>query len=229
MARKILVVDDTLNVQVMLADFLNSQDYEVLAASDGREALEVLRQEQPNLVLLDIMMPNMDGYQFITQLRKESGIPVIMITARQQEADLIKGFDLGADDYITKPFRMRELLVRMRAVLRRSAAQSPQDEVITIGEVSLDRNRHEVTKNGTPVVLTPLEFKILELLIQSHGNVVRRVDLGMYLMENGFTGSEATLKIHIHNLRSKLEDDLEQPRFIETVFGVGYRFMESSE
>jgi len=229
MARKILVVDDTLNVQVMLADFLNSQDYEVLAASDGREALEVLRQEQPDLVLLDIMMPNMDGYQFITQLRKESGIPVIMITARQQEADLIKGFDLGADDYITKPFRMRELLVRMRAVLRRSAAQSPQDEVITIGEVSLDRNRHEVTKNGTPVVLTPLEFKILELLIQSHGNVVRRVDLGMYLMENGFTGSEATLKIHIHNLRSKLEDDLEQPRFIETVFGVGYRFMESSE
>ena len=229
MARKILVVDDTLNVQVMLTDFLSSQDYEVLAASDGHEALEVFRQEQPDLVLLDIMMPNMDGYQFITQLRKESGIPVIMITARQQEADLIKGFDLGADDYITKPFRMRELLVRMRAVLRRTATLSPLDEVITVGEVALDRSRHEVTKNGTPVVLTPLEFKILELLIQSHGKVVRRVDLGMYLMENGFTGSEATLKIHIHNLRSKLEDDLEQPRFIETVFGVGYRFMEPVE
>ncbi len=222
-------MDDTLNVQVMLTDFLSSQDFTVLTASDGREALEVFHREQPSLVLLDIMMPNMDGYQFITQLRKESDTPVIMITARQQEADLIKGFDLGADDYITKPFRMRELLVRMRAVLRRSAAQSPQDEVISIGEVSLDHSRHEVTKNGTPVALTPLEFKILELLIQSHGKVVRRVDLGMYLLENGFTGSEATLKIHIHNLRSKLEDDLEQPKFIETVFGVGYRFMELSE
>ncbi len=229
MARKILVVDDTLNVQVMLNDFLSSQDYEVLTACDGREAMDIFHQEQPDLVLLDIMMPNVDGYQFITQLRKESITPVIMITARQQEVDLIKGFDLGADDYITKPFRMRELLVRMRAVLRRSVAQTPQEEAISIGEVSLDRSRHEVIKGGETLSLTPLEFKILELLMQSRGNVVRRVDLGMYLMENGFTGSEATIKIHIHNLRNKLEDDLEQPKFIETVFGVGYRFLEQAE
>ncbi len=229
MARKILVVDDTLNVQVMLTDFLSSQEYEVLTACDGREALDVFRREQPDLVLLDIMMPDMDGYQFITQLRKESSAPVIMITARQQEADLIKGFDLGADDYITKPFRMRELLVRMRAVLRRSEAQSAQEGVITIGDISLDRSRHETTKQGIQVVLTPIEFKILELLMQACGKVVKRVDLGMYLMENGFSGSEATLKIHIHNLRSKLEDDLEEPKFIETVFGVGYRFLEPAE
>ena len=229
MARKILVVDDTLNVQVMLTDFLSSQDFDVLTACNGREALDIFRQEQPDLVLLDIMMPNMDGYQFITQLRKESSTPVIMITARQQETDLIKGFDLGADDYITKPFRMRELLVRMRAVLRRSAAQSPVDEVISIGDVALDPGRHEVTRGGLLVALTPLEFKILEVLMQSCGKVVKRVDLGMYLMDNGFTGSESTLKIHIHNLRHKLEDDLEQPSFIETVFGVGYRFLEPAE
>ena len=118
--RKILVVDDTRNVQVMLSDFLGGQDYEVLTASDGREALDVTRAANPDLILLDIMMPTMDGYQFISRLRQESSIPVIMITAKQAEADIIRGFDLGADDYITKPFRLRELLVRMRAVLRRA-------------------------------------------------------------------------------------------------------------
>ena len=123
MTRKILVVDDTRNVQVLLSDFLSSQDFEVLTASDGREALEVVHAANPDLILLDIMMPNMDGYQFISQLRRESSIPVIMITAKQQEADIIRGFDLGADDYITKPFRLRELLVRMRAVLRRAGAK----------------------------------------------------------------------------------------------------------
>src|SRR5512144_3205451 len=121
MRRKILVVDDTMNVQVLLNDFLSSQDFEVLTASDGREALDEVRDGSPDLILLDIMMPNMDGYQFISQLRRTSSIPVIMITAKQQEADIIRGFDLGADDYITKPFRLRELLVRMRAVLRRAA------------------------------------------------------------------------------------------------------------
>ena len=121
MTRKILIVDDTRNVQLMLSDFLMSQNYQVLTASDGQEALRVVHESLPDLILLDIMMPNMDGYQFITQLRKESNIPVIMITARQLEADIVRGFDLGADDYITKPFRMRELLVRIRAVMRRSA------------------------------------------------------------------------------------------------------------
>ena len=121
MSRKILVVDDKRNVQVLLSDFLSSQDFEVLTASDGREALDAVRDGSPDLILLDIMMPNMDGYQFISQLRRTSSIPVIMITAKQQEADLIKGFDLGADDYITKPFRLRELLARPGAARRASA------------------------------------------------------------------------------------------------------------
>jgi DNA-binding response OmpR family regulator len=228
MPRKILVVDDTRNVQTLLSDFLSSQDFEVLTASDGREALEVTRDASPDLILLDIMMPNMDGYQFISQLRRTSNIPVIMITAKLQEADIIHGFDLGADDYITKPFRLRELLVRMRAVLRRAIPKEAGDARLTVGEITLDPGRHEVRKQGQVVELTPLEFLVLEMLMQSAGQVVRRADLCMRLMENGYSGSESTLKIHVRNLRLKLDDDLNQPQYIETVFGIGYRFMEAA-
>lgn len=225
MARKILVVDDTRNVLTMINDFLISQDYEVFTAADGREAMDVHRTVNPDLILLDIMMPNMDGYQFITQLRKESDVPVIMITAKQQEAEIIKGFDLGADDYITKPFRLRELLVRMRAVLRRAAPMDENHPGLIIGDVELDYNRHLVTKQGFPIVLTPLEFHVLEMLMRAAGKVVKRADLCIGLMENGYTGSEATLKIHIRNLRQKLYDDPDQPMYIETIFGIGYRFI----
>jgi len=229
MTRTILVVDDTRNVQLLLSDFLSSQDFEVLIASDGNEALETVHKSDPDLILLDIMMPNMDGYQFITHLRRESSTPVIMITAKQQEADLIRGFELGADDYITKPFRMRELLVRIRAVLRRAAPKEMSEPSRTIGDISLDRGKHEVKKQNQVVELTQLEFQVLEMLMQAPGQVVRRADLCMHLMENGYSGSEATLKIHIRNLRLKLGDDLNQPQYIETVFGIGYRFIEVAE
>lgn len=229
MTRSILVVDDTKNVQILLSDYLGSQDFEVLTASDGREALDVVHASNPDLILLDIMMPNMDGYQFITHLRRESSTPVIMITARQQEADIIRGFDLGADDYITKPFRLRELLVRMRAVLRRAAPKEINEPSLAIGDITLDATKHEVKKQNSPIDLTPLEFLVLEMLMHHAGQVVKRADLCIHLMENGYSGSEATLKIHIRNLRLKLEDDLNQPQYIETVFGIGYRFLESAE
>jgi DNA-binding response OmpR family regulator len=227
MPRKILVVDDTRNVQVLLSDFLSSQGFEILAAYDGREALEVVHSAAPDLILLDIMMPRMDGYQFITHLRRESSIPVIMITAKQQEGDVIRGFELGADDYITKPFRMRELLVRMRAVLRRAGPKETSEPCLTIGDITLDCSKHEVKQGNRLVELTPLEFQILEMLMQTPGKVMRRAELCIRLMENGYSGSETTLKIHIRNLRLKLEDDLSQPRYIENVFGIGYRFLES--
>lgn len=229
MARKILVVDDTKNVQVLLSDFLSGQDFEVLTASDGDEALNMVHAHTPDLILLDIMMPNMDGYQFITHLRKESNIPVIMITAKQQEADIIRGFDLGADDYITKPFRMRELLVRMRAVLRRAGPAESNTPLLKIGDISLDRSKHEVKNKDQVIELTPLEFQLLEMMMQSAGQMVKRADMCIRLIENGYSGSESTLKIHVRNLRLKLGDDLSQPQYIETVFGLGYRFMEAGE
>jgi DNA-binding response OmpR family regulator len=229
MTRKILVVDDTHNVQTMLCDFLGGQDFEVVTASDGREALEKFHAFHPDMILLDIMMPNMDGYQFISVLRRESNVPVIMITAKVQEAEIIRGFDLGADDYITKPFRLRELLVRIRAVLRRAAPKDGNKQCLTIGDLTLDSDRHVVSQNGKLLEFTPLEFHILEILMQSVGIVVRRPDLCIRLIENGYSGSEATLKIHIRNLRLKLGDDLEQPRYIETVFAIGYRFLEAVE
>lgn len=225
MTHKILVVDDTVNIRVMLSDFLSQHGYEILTASDGTEALKIVKSAKLDLVLLDIMMPNMDGYQFISQLRKESNLPVIMITARQAEADIVRGFELGADDYITKPFRLRELLMRIRAVQRRALPLNKEAQLV-IGTISLDESKHEVRQNGRLIELTPLEFQILQMLMRCPGQVVRRQDMCMHLMDNGYTGSEATLKIHIRNLRLKLEDSLNQPRIIETVFGIGYRFLE---
>lgn len=223
MTRKVLVVDDTKNVQILLTDFLSGQGFAVFTAGDGREALETVKQENPDIILLDIMMPNMDGYQFISYLRRESDVPVIMITAKQQEADLIRGFDLGADDYITKPFRMRELLVRMRAVLRRAAQKESSEPVLEYNDLILDRSKHEVRIKDKPVELTPLEFQLLEILMESSGQVVQRAAFCTRLIEHGFSGSEATLKIHIRNLRMKIEENPEDPRYVETVFGIGYR------
>lgn len=223
MKRKILVVDDTKNVQILLTDFLTSQDFEVFTASDGLNAMQVLKEQPVDLILLDIMMPNMDGYQFINRLRRESQTPVIMITAKQQEADLVRGFDLGTDDYLTKPFRMRELLVRIRAVLRRAEVQIAQDEPLQVGELVLDRGRHSVTVAGQPVDLTRMEFQILEILLLAGGQVVNRAALSTHLIELGYTGSEATIKIHIRNIRNKIEKDPNDPQWIETVFGIGYR------
>ncbi|MAT45707.1 MAG: DNA-binding response regulator [Anaerolineaceae bacterium] len=224
MSRNVLVVDDHHNVQTLLAEFLSGQGFEVTCASDGIEAFSVLEKQDIDLILLDIMMPSMDGYQFISKLRKESSIPVIMITAKQQENDLIKGFDLGADDYITKPFRMRELLVRMRAVLRRASPKIPQEAILTAGKLVVDKNKHEVLLDNDTVDLTPLEYSLLLTMMESHGQVIWRAALCVRLIENGFSGSEATLKIHVRNLRNKIEADPNQPDYIETVFGVGYRF-----
>jgi len=165
MTRKILVVDDTRNVQLMLQEFLLNQNFSVSLASDGKEAME----KRPDLILLDVMMPGMDGFQFLSRLRTESELPVIMITAKQQEADIIRGFELGADDYITKPFKLRELLMRIRAVMRRSVPAESEKPSVTIGDLTLNRDRHELRKQGEIVELTPLEFLLMDILMSSIG------------------------------------------------------------
>ncbi len=224
MTETILVVDDQSSVRQLLQEYLTEQGFRVVTAEDGQKALYAARHEQPNLILLDIMMPKMDGYQFLRQYRQERQTPVIIITAREEETDAVLGLDLGADDYIIKPFRMRELLARIRAVLRRLEGVEERPELLRAGDVTLDQAMHTVTIRGEPVVLTPLEFDLLAVLMRSPGQVFTRTQLVDHLLNSGFTGLDRTLNVHVRNLRTKIEADPGNPQYVETVFGVGYRF-----
>ncbi len=224
MQETILVVDDQASVRQLLQEYLTEQGFRVVTAPDGQIALYSARNEHPDLILLDIMMPKMDGYQFLRTYRQEQQTPIIIITAREEETDAVLGLDLGADDYVIKPFRMRELLARIRAILRRAEGAPDQGEVLRVGSLVLDQNTHIVTQQGEPVDLTPIEFDMLAVLMHSPGQVFTRTRLVEHLLDSGFTGLDRTLNVHIRNLRMKIEPDPANPQFIETVFGVGYRF-----
>jgi len=223
MSDTILVIDDQANVRTLLKDYLSNQGYRVVQAQDGQQGLFVARHEHPDLVLLDIMMPNMDGFQFLSAFRKESDIPVIVVTARDEETDTVLGLELGADDFVVKPFRMRELVARIRANLRRQGQPSEPSEFLRNGTLVLDRATHDVTTDGKSVVLTPLEFDLLAILMRTPGRVFTRTELVDKLSESGFAGLESTLNVHIRNLRLKIEKDPAKPLYLETVFGIGYR------
>ncbi len=224
MPQTILVVDDQSSVRQLVQDYLTEQGFRVVTATDGQNAIYAARHEKPDLILLDIMMPRMDGYQFLRQFREEAQTPVIIITAREEETDAVLGLDLGADDYVVKPFRMRELTARIRAVLRRMEDTPQRNEVLNGEGIELDRRTHEVTVQGTAVTLTPIEFDLLATLMRSPGRVFSRDELVAELSDSGFAGLESTLNVHIRNLRMKIEDDPGHPRYVETVFGIGYRF-----
>ncbi len=221
--RTVLVVDDSENTLKLLADFLSGQGFTVMTALNGLQALELLERANPDLILLDVMMPSMDGYQFISRVRRTNRVPIIMVTAKREESDVVRGFELGADDYIVKPYRMRELLMRVRAVLRRSQPQDPSQHLIIVGSLTLNKEKFGVTVREQGVDLTLAEFCLLEMLVASAETPVHRAKLCMTLIERGFSGSEKTLKIHIHNLRQKIELDPANPLYIETIFGIGYR------
>jgi DNA-binding response OmpR family regulator len=224
MAKTILVVDDQSNVRTLLREYLAAEGFRVITANDGREALYSARHEKPDLILLDIMMPEMSGYEFIRAWRKEKETPIILLTARLEESDKVIGLELGADDYVTKPFGMRELLARIHAVLRRAGRAASQPEVLRAGEITLDRSSHEVRVSELPVSLTPSEFDLLAVLMASPGRVFSRPDLLVALQGASFEGVERTIDVHVRKLRTKIESNPSQPRYIETVFGVGYRF-----
>jgi DNA-binding response OmpR family regulator len=227
MTHTILVVDDQSSVRQLLEDYLTEQGFRVLTATDGQNAIYAARHDPPDLILLDIMMPKMDGYQFLRQYRQERQTPVIIITAREEETDAVLGLDLGADDYVVKPFRMRELTARIQAALRRSQKASGKFELLRTGEIVLDERSYTVTVKEAPVSLTPIEFALLAILMRSPGRVFSRPELVDLLSDSNFTGLDSTLNVHIRNLRMKIEQDPANPVYIETVFGVGYRFHQA--
>lgn len=224
MTRTILVVDDKASLRMMVKDYLTEQGFRVVTAADGQQALFVAREEKPDLILLDIMMPKLDGYEFIRVFSKEQETPIILLTARLDESDKVLGLELGADDYITKPFGMREMLARIRAVLRRAGKAAPTLEILRVADIVLDKDQRTVTAGARAVKLTPTEFDLLAELMSEPGRVFSRASLLEAVQGVAFESLERSINVHIRNLRTKIEPDPSNPRYIETVFGAGYRF-----
>lgn len=222
MPKTILIADDAANIRLMVKDYLQEKGYRVVTAENGQTALYVARYEKPDLILLDIMMPELDGYEFITAYRREANAPIILLTARLEESDKVLGLELGADDYLTKPFGLRELLARIRAILRRAGKESAAGSVLRVDDVTLDPDSRLVTVGEHPIDLTPSEFQLLAVLMAAPGRVFSRQNLLDQLQGSAWV--ERTVDVHIRNLRAKIEPDPGRPRYIETVFGAGYRF-----
>ncbi|HMO57089.1 MAG TPA: response regulator transcription factor [Roseiflexaceae bacterium] len=223
MNQTILIVDDEARLRDMLRVYLAQEGYRVVEAGNGREALYVARVEKPDLIILDLMMPEVGGLDFVRLYQREAETPVIMLTAKVDDEDKIVGLELGADDYITKPFNVRELVARVRSVLRRSLKQPVEADILRVGAITLDRGAHTVTIAGRLVDLTPSEFAILATLMAAPGHVFSRLDLLDRIAGDAYEGYERTIDSHIRNLRLKIEDDPRHPIYIETVYGMGYR------
>jgi DNA-binding response OmpR family regulator len=221
----VLVVDDEPIVREVVVGYLRRDGYRTLEAADGDRARELLERESPNLVVLDVMLPGIDGLELCRWIRSRSQMPVILLTARGDETDRIVGLELGADDYVTKPFSPRELAARVRSVLRRSVAETPSDERLSFDGLEIDAQRREVVKRGSPLVLTAREFDLLWFLARHARQVFSRDQL-----MDGVWGYEAahdtgTVTVHVRRLRQKIEDDPSHPQRLQTVWGVGYRFV----
>ena len=227
MKPKILVVDDKMSVQQLLLDFLASQNFEAQPASNGLEALKKVKQFEPDLILLDIMMPVMDGTKFIEKLRATSDTPVIVISAKQEEEDIVAGFEMGADDYIVKPFRMMELMARVKAVLKRSNKNFTSSSKLEFGPLMADLTTKALYFSGNVIDVTKAEHALLTILMKSKSGVIPKAELSCQLIEQGFSGTDSTMKIHIRNLRKKLSPMSGGHIEIESVFGVGYRLRVS--
>src|SRR5450759_2560123 len=222
----ILTADDDPQLLRLVMRNLQLEDYNVLVASDGKQALEQIETHQPDLVLLDVMMPKMDGFTVCQRVREFSSVPIIMVTARGQEQDRVRGLDLGADDYLTKPFGVDELLARVRAVLRRSrftaSDQASASPTLTIGEITIDYAQHLVTMGGQEVELTPTEYRILAYLAQNAGRVVTQDLLLEHVWGAEYVGESHILQVNVNRLRHKLEPDPVHPCYILTKVGIGY-------
>ncbi len=225
----ILVIDDVSNIRTLVASYLEGEGYHVLTAANGREGLEIVRQASPDLIILDIMMPELGGFEFMQALGEENATPVIMLTARIGESDKVRGLELGADDYVTKPFSMRELAARVKAVLRRSPHAKRVNNLVQLGDIILDKTARSVTVAGESKDLTPSEFSLLQTFLLEPGRVFSRLELLERVQGNAYEGYERTIDVHIRNLRAKIEPDPRHPRYIETVYGAGYRLKPADD
>jgi DNA-binding response OmpR family regulator len=224
---KILIIEDEESILLALEDNLKLEGYEVFSVMDGEKGLIAAREKRPDLIILDIMLPKMDGFEVCKILRGEGlAIPILMLTAKSQEVDKVLGLELGADDYVTKPFSSRELLARVKALLRRSKTQLPELEAFTFGDVEVDFKKYEVRKSNQLIYLTALEFNLLQFLIESRGVVVNRNAILDKVWGNDVFVQSRTVDKHIAELRKKLEDDPPNPKHIIGIRSVGYKFIE---
>jgi len=224
----ILVVDDEPKIVKLARDYLEQSGFRVVAAGDGPTALAITRQERPDLVVLDLNLPGSDGLDVCRALRRESDVPIIMLTARAEETDRLIGLELGADDYISKPFSPRELVARVRAVLRRMKGAMQQSGVIRAADLEVDLEGHRVIRGGEPIHLTPTEFTLLATLAQHPGQTFTRDQLITRLYDVAYEGLSRSVDAHVKNLRQKLEPDPADPRYVMTVYGIGYKFTEEA-
>ncbi len=229
---KVLVVEDDRNLLEVLRYNLAKEGFEVLTASDGAQGLETARSNSPDLIILDVMLPKLDGYEVCRILRKETNVPILMLTARIEETDRVVGLEVGADDYLTKPFSMRELMARIRAMLRRvdmmrseaTAAMEPASPPLKLADLEIDTARHRVSRGGANIELSRMEFSLLEFLARNHGQVFSRDHLLERVWGYDYTGDTRTVDVHMSWLRRKIEADPAHPRHLLTVRGVGYKF-----
>jgi two-component system alkaline phosphatase synthesis response regulator PhoP len=223
--KKVLVVDDDVKTTELVKLYLNRDGYRVITAGDGHEALRLARENHPDLIVLDLMLPGISGLEVCRVLRNESDVPIIMLTALTTDEDRLRGLDLGADDYVTKPFSPRELAARVRAVLRRLPGERGPEK-IEYGAITVDFLKHEAFLEGKPLNLTPVEFKLLGALIKEPGRVFSRAQIIDKALGHDFNGFDRTIDVHILKLRRKLEPDPQRPRFLKTVYGAGYKLLE---
>jgi DNA-binding response OmpR family regulator len=224
MARSILVVDDELTLRETLAEGLEEEGFVVFQAADGREAVEAFRRHHPDLILLDLMLPELSGTEVCRIIRAESGVPILMLTAKSAEIDKVVGLELGADDYVTKPFSFRELLARVRALLRRSEAQAQaaEPETIELGAVKIDLAGRRLLRDGETLPVKPKAFDLLVFLVRNAGHVFTRDQLLEHVWGYDYAGETRTVDVHVHWLRAQIESDPADPVYLETVRGVGY-------
>ena len=223
MPKKIFIVDDEPQIVKVLKAYLEKAGYQVVTADDGKNALGIFQREKPDFLILDLNLPGLDGLEVCKSIRRDSNIPILMLTARVEEADKLIGLELGADDYVIKPFSPREVVARVRTILRRAAAEPSQAHLIQVGDLQIDLEQHSVMLSDRPVELTPTEFDLLVVLARQPRRVFTRLQLMEQAQGSAFEGYERTIDAHIKNIRLKLESNPKKPVYIQTVFGVGYK------